>query len=122
MTASGVDNAREGKPTSPLYAVKIDHSHPEKKRFFCNTEQAYLTQVTWAYFQGCLYFLPKLFAIPTFQTPLEALFPDPSLALTYILRSVILPNDNVWNEVKKKEIALFKDAHVRVGIQVRYVM
>jgi len=55
---------------------RLNTRHPEKKRFFGNTEQSYLTQVPWLYFHGSLYFLPKLFATPTFWTPLEALFPD----------------------------------------------
>jgi xyloglucan fucosyltransferase len=118
LLVSGVDSARAGKQIDPLYALNVDHSHPEKQRFFCNTEQSYLTQVPWLYFHGCLYFLPKLFAIPAFRTPLEALFPDPSLALTNLLRTVMLPNDYVWQTVKQHDDTLFKNADQRVGIQV----
>ncbi|KAH8932227.1 hypothetical protein BDL97_19G060600 [Sphagnum fallax] len=117
----GVDSARAGKRIDPLYALNVDHSHPEKQRFFCNTEQSYLTQVPWLYFHGCLYFLPKLFAIPAFRTPLEALFPDPSLALTNLLRTVMLPNDYVWQTVKQHDDTLFKNADQLVGIQVRFL-
>jgi hypothetical protein len=97
---------------------RLNTRHPEKKRFFGKTEQSYLTQVPWLYFHGCLYFLPKLFATPTFWTPLEALFPDHYLTLTCLLCTVKLLGDPVWKEIKWQDTVLFKDANQTVSIQV----
>ncbi|CAK9878401.1 unnamed protein product [Sphagnum jensenii] len=115
---TGVGSEIAGRGIEPVYVLKVEHSHPEKKRFFGNTEQSYLTQVPWLYFHGCLYFLPKLFATPTFWTPLEALFPDPLLTLTCLLCTVKLLSDPVWKEIKWQDTVLFKDANQTVSIQV----
>jgi hypothetical protein len=115
----GVDAKKAGRDAPPAFAVKVDHSHPEVTRFYCNTEQAYLTEATWVHFTGCLYFLPKLFAVPAFRPVLESLFPDPSLALTYLLRTLMIPNDGIWEQVKQQDNALFANVDRRVGIQVR---
>lgn len=98
--------------------MKVEFSDPEVTRFYCDTEQAFLAEATWLHFTGCLYFLPKLFAVPAFRPALEALFPDPSLTFTYLLRSLMLPRDNVWQQVKEHDIALFANVDTRVGIQV----
>lgn len=84
-------------------------------RFFCSMEQAYLTQVTWLSLMGSLYFLPKLFAIPSYRATMEALFPDPSLALTHMLRTFMLPADKVWAQVKIKEKQYLNNMHTQVG-------
>jgi xyloglucan fucosyltransferase len=72
-------------------------------RFFCDVEQSYFRQVPWLTVHGCLYFLPKLFAIPSHQITLEALFPDPSVAITHILRTTFLPRDITWARVQSAE-------------------
>ncbi|KAG0578811.1 hypothetical protein KC19_4G051000 [Ceratodon purpureus] len=117
----GVDARKAGRDAPSVSAVKVDHSDPEKTRFFCNTEQAFLTKATWLHFSGCLYFLPKLFAVPAFRPALEALFPDPSLTLTYLLRSLMLPRNDVWEQVKQHDQDLFADVDHRVGIQIRFL-
>lgn len=114
----GVDAKKAGRDAPPAFAVKVDHSHPEVTRFYCDTEQAYLTEATWVHFTGCLYFLPKLFTVPAFRPVLESLFPDPSLALTYLLRTLMIPNDGIWEQVKEQDNALFANVDRRVGIQV----
>lgn len=119
LLSIGVDAKKAGRDAPPAFAVKVDHSHPEVTRFYCNTEQAYLTEATWVHFTGCLYFLPKLFAVPSFRPVLESLFPDPSLALTYLLRTLMIPNDGIWEQVKQQDNALFANVDRRVGIQVR---
>lgn len=120
--ARGVDARKAGEAVSPITsAVKLEFTDPEVKRFYCNTEQSFLTEATWLHFTGCLYFLPKLFAVPAFRPALEALFPDPSLTLTYLLRSLMLPRDVVWGQVKQHDKELFDDADRRVGIQVRFL-
>lgn len=81
-------------------------------------EQAYLTQVTWLSLMGSLYFLPKLFAIPSYRATMEALFPDPSLALTHMLRTFMLPADKVWAQVKIREKQYLNKMHTQVGITV----
>lgn len=62
----------------------------------------------------CLYFLPKFFAVPAFRPTLEAIFPDPSLTLTYYCEA----RNDVWEQVKQHDKDLFADADHRVGIQV----
>jgi hypothetical protein len=62
--------------------------------------------------------LPKLFATSTFQTPLEALFPDSLLTLRCLLCTVKLLSDPVWKEIKWQDTVLFKDANQTVSIQV----
>ena len=88
-------------------------------RFFCDTEQSYLGHIPWLYVNGCLYFLPKLFAIPSFRPVLEELFPD-RMALTHLLRSAMLPSDAVWRRVEQIYSVYMKTADRLVGIQVRY--
>lgn len=117
----GVDATKRGKYVPTPSAMKVEFSDPEVTRFYCDTEQAFLAEATWLHFTGCLYFLPKLFAVPAFRPALEALFPDPSLTFTYLLRSLMLPRDNVWQQVKEHDIALFANVDTRVGIQVRFL-
>ncbi|KAG0589915.1 hypothetical protein KC19_1G057100 [Ceratodon purpureus] len=117
----GVDSTKAGKDVAFSSAVKVEFSDPEVKRFFCDTEQAFLTEPTWLHFSGCLYFLPKIFAVPAFRPALEAMFPDPSLTLTYLLRSLMFPKNNVWEQVKQHDKDLFADVDRRVGIQVRFL-
>lgn len=88
-------------------------------RFFCDTEQGYLGHIPWIYINGCLYYLPKLFAIPSFRPVLEELFPD-RMALTHLVRSSMLPSDEVWRRIEQIHSAYLKDANRRFGIQVRY--
>lgn len=118
MYSLGVDSTKAGKDVAFSSAVKVEFSDPEVKRFFCDTEQAFLTEPTWLHFSGCLYFLPKIFAVPAFRPALEAMFPDPSLTLTYLLRSLMFPKNNVWEQVKQHDKDLFADVDRRVGIQV----
>lgn len=97
-------------------------------RFFCDTEQAYVkSKVTWVYLTGCHYFLPNLFTVPSFRPALERLFPDHKMALTTVMRSLMLPSDPVWRQVKEANDVHFNQrvntdefSH-RIGIQVRYV-
>jgi xyloglucan fucosyltransferase len=119
--ARGIDAILAGEDASLPSKVKVEFSDPEVKRFFCDTEQAFLSEATWVHFTGCLYFLPKLFAVPAFRPALEALFPDPSLTLTYLLRSLMLPNNAVWQQVKHHDNVLFAGVDRRVGIQVRFL-
>ena len=118
MFSTGVDATKAGRDAPSASAVRVEFSDPEVTRFFCNTEQAFLTKATWLHFSGCLYFLPKLFAVPAFRPVLEALFPDPTLTLTYLLRSLMLPRNDVWEQVKQYDKDLFADVDRRVGIQV----
>ena len=96
-------------------------------RFFCDTEQGYVkSKVTWVYLTGCHYFLPNLFTVPSFRPTLERLFPDHKMALTTVMRSLMLPSDPVWSRVKEADDVHFNQrvnnefSH-RVGIQVRYI-
>lgn len=96
-------------------------------RFFCDTEQGYVkSKITWVYLTGCHYFLPNLFTVPSFRPTLERLFPDHKMALTTVMRSLMLPSDSVWRRVREAEDVHFNQGinngfpH-RVGIQVRYV-
>lgn len=87
-------------------------------RFFCDTEQEYYKNVQWVYIMGCLHFMPKLFAVPSFRPVLEALFPDRAM-FTHILRDVLPPHNHVWRRVlhieREKGLML---ADRRLGIQV----
>jgi xyloglucan fucosyltransferase len=89
------------------------------KRFFCDREQRIYTKVPWQYFTSCLYFLPKLFAIPMFRTVLEDIFPD-RMAVTHLVRSTMLPSDTVWKRVLQTNRMYLEPADRRVGIQIRY--
>ncbi|KAG6548738.1 hypothetical protein Mapa_009748 [Marchantia paleacea] len=95
-----------------------DQWHP-RDRFFCNQEQEQYHEIPWLYITGCLYTLPNLFAIGSFRPTLEALFPD-RMALTHLLRSVMLPGDTVWDRSIRIDDAYLAHADRRVGIQVRY--
>ncbi|CAK9260575.1 unnamed protein product [Sphagnum jensenii] len=104
---------------SSLFAVRVaGWCHPVK-RFFCDREQRIYTKVPWQYFTSCLYFLPKLFAIPMFRTVLEDIFPD-RMAVTHLVRSTMLPSDTVWKRVLQTNRMYLEPADRRVGIQIRY--
>ncbi|CAM6034972.1 unnamed protein product [Sphagnum compactum] len=104
---------------SSLYAVGVAGWCQPVKRFFCDQEQSFYTEVPWLYFTSCLYFLPKLFAIPMFQPVLEDLFPDRMVA-THLVRSTMLPSDEVWSRVLRADHVYLETADRRVGIQIRY--
>lgn len=88
-------------------------------RFFCDTEQFYYHMVPWLYVNGCFYYLPKLFAIPSFQPVLLELFPD-KMAITHLLRSAMLPADDVFRRIDQIYSLYLRNADRRVGFQVRY--
>lgn len=103
-----------------IYALTANDfwCHPGA-RFFCDTEQGYLGHIPWIYINGCLYYLPKLFAIPSFRPVLEELFPD-RMALTHLVRSSMLPSNEVWRRIEQIRSAYLKDVDRLFGIQVRY--
>ncbi|CAM6100725.1 unnamed protein product [Calypogeia fissa] len=107
-------------PKSNVFAASMELSqyHPDN-RFFCDTEQASIHGLTWLYFTGCIYTIPKFFAVPTFRRTLDALFPG-RFVLTQMLRSIMLPKDYVWEKVVESDNAYFPRVDHRVGIQVRY--
>lgn len=121
-----IDEARS-KPSSPLdpiFEYSVTNGDGWKvvqpdTRFFCETEQKYYANVTWMEFTGCLYFAPKLFAVPSFRRTLNALFPD-RMILTRVLRGILLPSDDVWARVKRIDSGYLQQAHKRLGIQIRY--
>lgn len=107
----------------PTYAVSTVHTldpQPES-RFFCDTEQAQYTQVDWIHFRNNFYFVPKIFAVPSFRPLLEDIFPNRKI-LTHLLRTVMLPSDAVWGRVKQVHDAHFRHSNLLVGIQERYFM
>ncbi|XP_024392232.1 probable fucosyltransferase 8 isoform X1 [Physcomitrium patens] len=118
--------AEGGDDTSQLimdYAVangEGGYTEQLDSRFFCDTEQDYYKNVTWVYIMGCIYFAPKLYAVPSFRPVLDALFPD-KMMLTNLLRDVMSPSDVVWEQVKsiQRDYGLQR-ADRRLGIQVRY--
>jgi xyloglucan fucosyltransferase len=106
---------------SPIYASQTTErwDFQPQPRFFCDTEQAQYTQVDWIGFRNNLYYIPKLFAVPTFRPLLESIFPDLNV-LTHVLRTLMLPSDAVWGRVKQVHDAHFRHANRRVGVQLRY--
>ncbi|CAM6115425.1 unnamed protein product [Calypogeia fissa] len=103
-----------------FHHVQANEGWAPHTRFFCDNEHEHLQQVKWINFiQGCLYFLPDLFAIPTFQTVLEDLFPNMDPA-THLLRQLTLPVDSIWEKVLEVYIKEFRSTSKVVGMQVRY--
>lgn len=122
-----IDEARSNPSSNPLdpiseYAVTNGDGwkvvQPDT-RFFCDTEQKHYANVTWMEFTGCLYFAPKLFAVPSFRRTLNALFSD-RMILTRVLRAILLPSDDVWARVKRIDSGYLQQAYKRLGIQIRY--
>ncbi|BBN02801.1 xyloglucan fucosyltransferase [Marchantia polymorpha subsp. ruderalis] len=111
----------ERSPRTPdqFFAANLIDPYQPMVRFYCNTEQAYLSKVTWISIGGCVYFLPKLFAIPAFRPALEQLFPD-RMVLTHIMRSMLLPADHVWERIRNVEDVYLDTSHKRVGVQLRF--
>lgn len=103
-----------------FHHVRANEGWAPHSRFFCDNEQERLQQVKWINFiNGCLYFLPDLFAIPMFQPVLEDLFPDRD-PVTHLLRQLTLPVDTIWEMVRDVYIKHFSGASKVVGMQVRY--
>ncbi|KAG0611497.1 hypothetical protein M758_7G144600 [Ceratodon purpureus] len=105
----------------PMYASATTErwDFQPQPRFFCDTEQAIYSKVDWIGFRNNLYYVPKLFAVPSFRPVLEDLFPDRNV-LTHLLRTLMLPCDSVWGRVKQVHDAHFRHADRRVGVQLRY--
>ncbi|KAL2643797.1 hypothetical protein R1flu_011384 [Riccia fluitans] len=110
-----------GSPASIAYSVTAvgRWGWQPVARFYCRSQQEFFSRVPWVYFTGCIYTLPKLFVAPIFRPTLEALFPY-RLASTWILRSLMLPSDAVWDRVRRIDRTYLQDADRRVGIQVRF--
>lgn len=106
-------------PPTYASATTEEWDFQPQPRFFCDTEQAQFTQVDWITFRNNLYYVPKLFAVPSFRPVLESLFPDRNV-LTHLLRTLMLPCDNVWGRVRQVHDAHFRHAQRRVGVQLRY--
>ncbi|KAL2642572.1 hypothetical protein R1flu_010159 [Riccia fluitans] len=108
--------------TSPLetYASAISNVWKPEPRFWCDTEQNYLTRITWLTIDGCLLWAHKLWAIDMFRPALEALFPD-RIVFTRILRSLMLPTNPVWERVLHVNEVYLRNANKQVGIQVRFL-
>ncbi|KAJ7559360.1 hypothetical protein O6H91_04G081600 [Diphasiastrum complanatum] len=103
-----------------LYAVKSGETYEApSSRFFCSTELNQAEDIPWVFLAGCLYFLPRLYSVPQYRPVLEALFPD-HMALTRLLRTVMLPADPIWARVLRARKAYLRDSDRTVGIQVRY--
>ncbi|CAM6091805.1 unnamed protein product [Calypogeia fissa] len=102
-----------------IYHTEVDNGWQPVDRFFCNSEQELLSQVRWVSLAGCLYFMPKLFAVPSFRPTLEALFPD-RMALTHLLRTVFLPYNVAWDRIQRQNDLFLSQADRIVSIQVRY--
>ncbi|BBN13359.1 xyloglucan fucosyltransferase [Marchantia polymorpha subsp. ruderalis] len=116
---AAVDRDLDHRGTLDVYASAITDEWGPEMRFFCNSEQRFLTHVTWLTMDGCLLFLPKLWAIDMFRPALEGLFPD-RIAATYVLRSLMLPADHVWERILHVNELYLANAEKQVGIQVRY--
>ncbi|KAG0601633.1 hypothetical protein M758_11G127700 [Ceratodon purpureus] len=121
---SRIDEAvKDEKPFDDYAVANIDAQSwvgQPQSRFYCDVEQENYKNVTFMYLTGMLYFLPKLFTVPSFRPVLEALFPD-RMALTSILREVMLPADEVWTRVQRME-QTYLEGRVdrRLGVQLRY--
>ena len=48
------------------------------------------------------------------------MFPDPSLTLTTLLRSVMLPGDRAWERLKSVHRAYLENGDTQVGVQLQY--
>ncbi|KAL2622141.1 hypothetical protein R1flu_002346 [Riccia fluitans] len=117
---ASAENFQKHPPVSSIYASTMEESqYQPDSRFFCDIEQEIFKSVTWLYFTGCLYSIPKLFAIPAFRAILEELFPSRRV-LTRVLRSVMLPNDFIWDRIVAADTKHLKNADRRVGLQIRY--
>ncbi|KAG6542750.1 hypothetical protein Mapa_015825 [Marchantia paleacea] len=116
-----VPNANGTASLGPLaYAVGVKrHEWQPKGRFYCDTEQRTYSQSTWMYTSGCIYTIPKLFAIPSFRPVLEGLFPD-RMAMTRVVRSLLLPDNTVWDRVRRLQHVYLSGADRQLGLQVRY--
>lgn len=104
-----------------MYATDVsdDWFFQPENRFYCPTEQSFLSNVTCIGVVGCQYTIPKLFSMPSFRPTLESLFPT-RMVITDLLRSLMLPVDPIWREVEKVEAMQPDRADRRVGVQIRY--
>lgn len=102
-----------------IYHTEVDNGWQPVDRFFCDSEQELLRNVRWVSMAGCLYFMPKLFAVTSFRPTLEALFPD-RMALTHLLRTVFLPYNVAWDRIQRQHDLFLSHADKRVSVQVRY--
>ncbi|KAG6543810.1 hypothetical protein Mapa_014650 [Marchantia paleacea] len=114
-----VDQQAAENSSEVLTRVTVHNGWQPLNRFYCDSEQAFLSQVPWMQIGGCLHFLPRLFAVPKFRPVMEALFPD-RMALTHVLRSAMLPSDPVWERVLNVDEVYLEHTERQIGVQVRY--
>ncbi|CAM6127782.1 unnamed protein product [Calypogeia fissa] len=95
------------------------HPSAPEKWFYCHTEQTFLCEVPWMYQSGSLYYIPDLFGSAPFGPTLQALFAD-RMVITHLLRSALLPSDDVWTRFKQLNHVHFQNVDRRVGIQLRF--
>ncbi|BBN01280.1 xyloglucan fucosyltransferase [Marchantia polymorpha subsp. ruderalis] len=115
-----VDLAVNGTRDLATFASAMSNKWGPEPRFWCDTEQRFLTRVPWLTIDGCLLFLHKLYAVDMFRPALEALFPD-RIVLTRILRTLMLPADPVWERILHVNEVYLQNAAKQVGIQVRFL-
>lgn len=122
----GVDNAKRSatpannnSSTVSVFAARGDDTWGPASRFYCTTEQQLFQEVPWLTLGGCLYFLPELFAVPTFRPIMESLFKN-RIPLTHLLRYGMLPVDSIWAKVKRVRQTYFSNAYRLVGVHLRY--
>ncbi|CAM6128828.1 unnamed protein product [Calypogeia fissa] len=112
-------NSRSTPPSTVYSSAMKSYQYQPDSRFFCDTEQESFTGVTWLYFTGCLYIIPRFFALPSLRPTLEALFPD-RLILTHLVRTIMLPEDIVWERTLESFKSHLEKADRRIGVQIRY--
>ncbi|CAM6092258.1 unnamed protein product [Calypogeia fissa] len=110
---------RNGTDAILVNAARADDNWGPVSQFYCPAEQSIYAKVRWITLGGCLYFLPGLFAIPTFQPVLQSIFKDKN-PLTHLLRSSMLPQDLVWARTRRVEEVYLQNKHQMVGVHVRY--
>ena len=89
----------------------------EDEAFFCTEGQEVLANVTWLILHSEQYAVPAYFQMPSFQSSMEAWFPN-RVVFGQLVPYLLHPNNLMWERITRTYAAYHAHADRRVGIQV----
>ncbi|EFJ26421.1 fucosyltransferase CAZy family GT37-like protein [Selaginella moellendorffii] len=105
---------------STVHLMLLSQQTPQEQLFFCPDTQTRLEKVRWIGWSSNQYYVPRFFTFPRFWRPLVSLFPDVSLIFTHLSRYLILPQNPVWEKIRRYHFAYSSLVPGKaVGVQIR---
>jgi xyloglucan fucosyltransferase len=97
-----------------------DSSVSAQDSFYCPDKQEQVAQVKFLMTIGNTGWMPGLYFNPNFRPLLETWFPSDN-PFYHAAHSLLHPNNQVWGKIKSAYDEVFREADVRVGLQIRHL-